>query len=1040
MASIDQRLSERFYRWELRGRGWQVFPEPVVLEPIFAPFPLPSPEVAVADDGRRPTAVSSWLRRTIGSGRPTAPDTSGNTTDAPSSETEQGPELFSRTEVAELSLFLPPKLKVSRDDFAALLGSVSVCREPVAFELVATDVSIGAQFSGHADDLANLRRSLATFFPDIAAQFAPVVTSLANRWANAVEAETIVLEFGLAREFLRPLAVPTVDPYFALLSAMSDLAAGESAVFQILFQPVQAPWAESIVNSVTDARGGAFFVNAPELAAAARTKTSRPLYATVLRIAVTSADFERTWAVAQSLAMPLRVFAHPDGNELAPLRNDQYPLEAHVSDLLCRQCRRSGMLLNLDELLGFLHLPSAENRAPKFLRLTAKTKAAPDFINNDDGLFLGWNRHLGNQRGVWLTPEQRVRHTHIIGASGTGKSTLLFNLIRKDIESGEGVALLDPHGDLVDQILGVIPPERIDDVILLDPSDENFSVGFNILSAHSDLEKTLLASDLVSVFQRLSTSWGDQMGSVLNNAILAFLESTEGGTLADLRRFLLEPAFREQVLKTVGDPDIVYYWRKGFSQLSGNKSIGPVLTRLETFLSPKPIRYMVSQPVNRLDFAHILDTGKIFLAKLSQGAIGKENSYLLGSLLMTKFQQTAMSRQRQDEASRRFFWLYLDEFHHFITPSMAEILSGARKYRVGLTLAHQELRQLQRDAEVASAVMSNCYTRVCFRVGDQDARVLESGFSAFEARDLQNLGNGEAICRVERSDFDFNLAVPFPERPDETSAAERRRRVVTASREKYAVPRAEIEAALRARSATTLPEVQVAPVDPRASAVKRTQEAAPPVAGTTQVVQEIPSPAPKPSAVQPMKPEAPAASKASPPADLGRGGVQHKAVQLRIKDGAASLGFRVFTEKPILDGAGSVDLVLERDGQSIACEITVTTTIDHEIGNVSKCIKAGFKQIALVALNEDKLAKLAAAVKNSLGADAAAGVVFFLPDGLLEYLRAIIPNEKFEPSTKRVRGYKVKTVYEQASPEEAKAKEDEMIQLMAEMMRRKSKP
>src|SRR6185369_530541 len=226
-------------------------------------------------------------------------------------------------------------------------------------------------------------------------------------------------------------------------------------------------------------------------------------------------------------------------------------------------------------------------------------------------------------------------------------------------------------GDLVDRILGIIPLDRIGDVVLLDPSDEQYSVGFNILSAHSDLEKNLLASDLVSVFQRLSSSWGDQMGSVFNNAILAFLESTRRGTLADLRRFLVEPAFRTDFLKSVADPAVLYYWQKGFPHLSGNKSIGSVITRLEAFLAPKPIRYMVSQPENRLDFASIMDSGKIFLAKLSQGLLGKENSYLLGTLLVSKFQQLAMARQSKQQALRKEFWVYIDEFHNFITPSMA---------------------------------------------------------------------------------------------------------------------------------------------------------------------------------------------------------------------------------------------------------------------------------------------------------------------------------------------------------------------------------
>ena len=181
------------------------------------------------------------------------------------------------------------------------------------------------------------------------------------------------------------------------------------------------------------------------------------------------------------------------------------------------------MILNSDELTGFVHLPSSAVRSPVFQRQTTKTKAAPAIVRHANGLLLGNNEHAGETVEVRLSAEQRTRHCHIIGASGTGKSTLLFNLIRQDIENGEGVAVLDPHGDLIDRILASSRPKRINDVVLVDPSDAEYSIGFNILSAHSELEKNLLASDLVAVFQRLSTSWGDQMNSVLQNAILAFL-------------------------------------------------------------------------------------------------------------------------------------------------------------------------------------------------------------------------------------------------------------------------------------------------------------------------------------------------------------------------------------------------------------------------------------------------------------------------------------------------------------------------------------
>src|SRR5579883_1241838 len=222
----------------------------------------------------------------------------------------------------------------------------------------------------------------------------------------------------------------------------------------------------------------------------------------------------------------------------------------------------------------------------------------------------------------------------------------------------------DVADDLIDKVIGHIPEERVEDVVLLDPSDEAYPIGFNILSAHSELERNLLASDLVSVFRRLSTSFGDQMNTVLANAIMAFLESSEGGTLSDLRRFLVEPSFRARFLQSVRDPEIVYYWEREFPLLTG-KPQGPILTRLDTFLRPKVIRHMVGQKENRIDFAEIMNGRKILLAKLAQGLIGEENSYLLGTLIVSKLNQMAMSRQNMAAQDRAYFYLYVDEFHNF---------------------------------------------------------------------------------------------------------------------------------------------------------------------------------------------------------------------------------------------------------------------------------------------------------------------------------------------------------------------------------------
>jgi hypothetical protein len=697
------------------------------------------------------------------------------------------------------------------------------------------------------------------------------------------------------------------------------------------------------------------------------------------------------------------------------------------------------MLLNSDELIGFVHLPSSAVRSQVFQRQTTKTKVAPSIVRQQ-GLLLGENDHAGQTVPVRLSAEQRTRHTHIIGASGTGKSTLLFNLIRQDIENGEGVAVLDPHGDLIDRILGIIPPERINDVVLVDPADDQFSIGFNILSAHSDLEKNLLASDLVAVFQRLSTSWGDQMNSVLQNAILAFLESDRRGTIADLRRFLIEPPFRNEFLKSVKDSEVVYYWQKSFPHLSGNKSIGSILTRLDTFLAQKPIRHMVSQPENKLDFAHIMDSGKIFLAKLPEGLLGRENSHLLGTLLVSKFQQIAMSRQAQHITARRDYWLYIDEFANFITPSMAEILSGARKYRIGLTLAHHELHQLQRNPEVASAVMSHPYTRIVFRVGDDDAKKLAEGFSYFESKDLRNLETGQAVCRVERSDYDFNLTVPLPEKQDEAEAATRRQKVITVSREKYGTARADVEAMLaKSRATPTANELPVTLVPKLTEIISRPS---PPR------IAEIPPPSPP--AIEPTPPEVlppvvvpeskPAAvvEKKTPsaPADLGKGGEQHKAMQRRIKEAAEALGFRSVIEQQIAGSQESVDLLLERGDQKIACEISVTTTIDHEVGNIRKCLKAGLPQVAIICVSEDRLQKIAAAASGCLGAEAAAKVAYYQPDQFIAHLKTLpVPVPKDSVTTSH--GYKVKRSAPALTDEERRQREELANKMMAEAMRPK---
>jgi hypothetical protein len=1015
--SPAEQLADQFYSWELRGRGWQVWDRPVEPEPPFIPFfGYSLSSAAAADDGRKHTLLSGaiqWLNRAVHFFPRSAPLASPD----PSEERDPD-ECQPAGELVELELALPHELTVSPDAAEQFLLSLSPCRALPAFEFVGLSDALRIQLACSTADAAHVRRQVEAYFPDVVVN--PTRHQLRQQW-EGVHGNPVIADLGLSREFMLPLGTSrnfTVDPLTAVAGALADVSSGEIALLQVLFRPVRHPWAESVLRSVTFADGTPLFDGVRDFVKQAKSKLARPLFAAVVRIGCRATEDGRAWEMARRLVSALSSTQNPEGNELIPLENEDYDDEDHEEDLLMRRSRRSGMLLSSEELVSFVHLPSASIRLPKLRGLIRKTKAAPAIVAGHR-YGLGESVHGGTTRRVTLSAEQRSRHVHVVGASGTGKSTFLLNLIVQDISQGDGVAVLDPHGDLVDAVLERIPKERLDDVIVFDPADEEFPVGFNILSAKSELEKTLLSSDLVAVFRRLSTSWGDQMNAVLANAVMAFVESPRGGSLLDLRRFLVEPPFRKEFLGTVKDPEVVYYWEKEFPLLVGRPH-GPVLTRLNQFLRPRPIRHIVAQRVNRLDFTDIMDRGRIFLARLSHGAVGEENAWLLGSLLVSKVHQMALGRQRVSEKDRRYFWLYLDEFQHFATPSMAEILSGARKYRLGLVLAHQELRQLEsRAPEIASAVIATAYTRVCFRLGDNDAKKLESGFSTFAASDLQSLGTGEAICRVERSDYDFNLRTP-PVEEVESSGEERRKAIIEQSRKKYAVPKATLEQELAQAATSAEPETLVEQ-KPRVKERK------------VEVVAEEPAP------VVPIVPASPPAAplkRPKPPPEevpLGRGGPEHKYLQQLIKQWAEGMGFRATIEEKVL-GCKGVDVGLRKGATSIACEICITTEDLHELGNVRKGLAAGYQHVAVLSPDARRLAKLRSVIEPDLTASERDRVHFFVPDELFAFVQDLEVRSLDKEAT--VRGYKVKTSYRPVDPHESGNRRQVVSEVVAKSVKR----
>jgi hypothetical protein len=993
-------LAEQFYAWELRGRGWEECSYPVALEPPFRPFPgyfLPR----ARDDSHRPTFLSRFLsppREEI---------------DLPEAEEPEPTAFQSALPLIELRISLPGEATVKAESAERLLLALSGAALPLAFEIVGLPEGLAVQMVSRAPDAALLGNQLRAFFPEVSLEERP--EGLRQAWTRE-EGATALVQFGLAREFMLPLTSFRAfepDPLLPLFGALAELEPGEAGLVQILFERVREPWAESVMRAIVAPGGKPFFADYPELTAHAREKVSRPLFAACLRLAAKSADRDGAWRILSDLTSALTHFGSPATNEVIPLS-----LEAGreaVSEMCLRTSRRPGMILGVDELGALVHPPSASVKIPRLIREGRRSKMAPA-VSQGEGILLGENVHHGRSMAVRLPDALRLRHLHVIGASGSGKSTFLLDLVSQDIASGRGVAVIDPHGDLVDEILGRIPEERLDEAILFDPADTEHPLAWNILEAHSELERTLLASDLVGLFRRFSTSWGDQMTSVLGNAVLVLLEHP-GSTLLDLREFLVDRTTREQLLRGLDDPYLLSYFRHEF-QLAAGKSVGAILTRLDGFLRSKRVREIVGARESRLDLREVVDRGQIFLARLSEGAVGEENAALLGSLLVSKFHQVAMSRQEIRREERRPFFLYADECQEVATPSMAQLLSGARKYDLGLALAHQDLRQLDAKApEVASALMANAGTRLAFRVSERDAKTLSEGLSFFGPADLLSLRVGEAIARIDTAEGDCNLRTRLLPFVDAVVAAERRERVIRRSRERYTVSR---EASRRAAPQAPPPPAPEPRREDQQQATAPREQALTPPAPLAPPTVVSPPPLPKRETRENV-----------PVPPLGRGGPEHQYLQDLVKRWAETHGYRATIEEEIPGGSGSVDIALRTDDFSLACEISVTSTVRQEVGNVLKCLDAGFHEVAVLALKRPHLVKIQAALKDKLSAADLSRVHFLTPEELFTMLA-------MRPVTREtvVGGYKVKVRHEAVDPDEAAARYKALTEVVAKSVRR----
>jgi hypothetical protein len=369
----------------------------------------------------------------------------------------------------------------------------------------------------------------------------------------------------------------------------------------------------------------------------------------------------------------------------------------------------------------------------------------------DDSITHFARTNFRNERRVFgiRRPDRRA-HTYLIGKTGTGKSTLLETLIRKDIEHGEGLALLDPHGDLVERVLGYATEKRKEDIIYFNVPDRTAPLGFNPLERVPPEKRALAASGLLEVFKKLwADSWGPRLEHILRNALLALFDQPEA-TLADVLRLLDDRAYRRNAARSITANHVYEFWLReyeGYPVRFRAEAIAPIQNKVGAFLANPILRKILTQPQSTFDLRQVMDERKILLVNLAKGKIGEDTAALLGAMLVSRMGLAALSRAEVKEEHRRDFYLYLDEFPSYTTLSLANMLSELRKYRLNLVLAHQYLSQL--DEPLRDAILGNVGTLIAFRLGLADAELLEKEFyPELTALDLINLPNHNIYLKL----------------------------------------------------------------------------------------------------------------------------------------------------------------------------------------------------------------------------------------------------------------------------------------------------
>ena len=725
----------------------------------------------------------------------------------------------------------------------------------ISFEIVASDGLVRYYAVVPAVLTETIKQAISAAYP--AARLEEV--EMENIFSQQGKMQGVIGgEFELKKDFYYPIATyqeSRRDAARALLDALSGVERGDGAAIQIMFRPAPENWTNKSNQKVESIRNGkskkgsaagaldimealwkppTYGINNssadfPQLTAleneeiqAIEDKTKYPGYEVLTRVITSSSTAAKSQAILQSIVSAFSLFDSPRYNGF------KFNMTTDVDELITAYIFRffpqstNKNILNSVELSTIFHLPD-QNSIPtgKVERQRIRQVDGPTEPMRE-GLLIGVNEFRGIEKQIRLGINDRRRHTYIIGQTGMGKSKLLENLAYQDIMEGRGFCFIDPHGDSAEELLGMIPQSRMDDVIYFNPSDTENPLGFNIFEIESPEDMDFVISEtnsmLKSLFDPGNTGVvGPRMENIVRNASLLLMSDPDGGTFMDIPKVLVDPEFAKQKIKYLRNQRAIDFWTKEWPASQRSNDAGELVSWVVSKWAPFEsglINNIIGQKKSAFNIREVMDNNKILLVNLSKGKLGEAAAKLLGMVFVMKFQAAAMSRADIPEDERKDFCLFVDEFQNFATDSFESILSEARKYRLNLILANQFTTQLKDS--IKDAIFGNVPNKIVGRVGIDDAEILQKAFTpTFTAEDLTKTPNYNSITTVLVNGFP---SAPFTMKllpPIGRSNSEIREGLRKYSASKYGRPRAIVEDEIRKRlSVNPTPKPAQRPMSP----------------------------------------------------------------------------------------------------------------------------------------------------------------------------------------------------------------------------------